>query len=331
MVKDYLGNVLSVGDTVAIINRTESNAFFIRGIIRGFVGGNSRTKADIETINTYHSKRIQVWPYKIINTQRRNEDYILLDSITVGKTEYVLGKLDSEKVDMWVTWAKDTEKDYFYWGHYFSEEAKAKKDLLDRATEALIPQIYNGAEKEKESSGDSAHKEGICPVCGGVITYGCFELVDEGGVYFWDCGTCGASGREGYDLVFDGSHYDVTLGDAVTKLDDIPAGHIAVMTVDSKTIQTLTPMLQCESLDYGANRICKNELLFSKTVEIGYGYSAELRVTAGSDGDPLNVNVWLLHDNELEYDYDGRDAILGTWTLENADGTKLLLVVKEGE
>lgn len=262
--------------------------------------------------------------------KRRNKDYILLDSITVGKTEFVLGKLDNEKVDMWVTWAKNSEND-FDWGHYFSNESKAKKDLLDRAAEALIPQIHNGAEKEKETSDESAHKEGICPVCGGIITYGSFELVDEGGMYFWDCGSCGASGREGYDLVFDGSHYGVTLGDAVTKLDDIPAGHIAVMTVDSKTIQTLTPMLQCQSLDYGANRICKNELLFSKTVDIGYGYSAELRVTASDDGDPLNVNVWLLHDDKLDYDYDGEDAILGTWVLANENNDKFLLVVKEGE
>ena len=186
------------------------------------------------------------------------------------------------------------------------------------------------ADASVEVSQEPIYKEGVCPVCGGIILYGSFDLVDEGGVYHWDCGSCGASGREGYDLVWDGCHYDVELADG-TKFDDIPGGHISVMTIDSKTVQTLTPMIQCQSLDYGANRICKNELLFTKTVEIGYGYSAELRVTAGSNGDPLNVNVWLLRDDELVYDYDGEDAILGTWVLENEDGEKFLLVVKEGE
>lgn len=171
------------------------------------------------------------------------------------------------------------------------------------------------------------YQEGICPVCGGSICYGSFDLVDEGGTYDWTCSSCGASGREGYDLVFDGSHYDVELADG-TPLDDIPAGCIAVMTIDAKTIQELTPMIQCSSLDYSANRICRDEVLFSETVEFGYGYSAELRVTAGSNGDPLCVNVWLLRDDEIVADYDSEDTITGTWTMEGDDDDKLVLIVK---
>ena len=62
--------------------------------------------------------------------------------------------------------------------------------------------------------------EGICPVCGNHIAYGSFELQDEGGVYDWSCLCCGASGKEGYDLVFD-SHYDVRTkaGDKVELFD----------------------------------------------------------------------------------------------------------------
>ena len=63
-----------------------------------------------------------------------------------------------------------------------------------------------------------ACKEGVCPLCGGSVSYGSFELVDEGGTYDWDCSGCGATGKEGYDLVFDGRHYDVCRADG-TKVD----------------------------------------------------------------------------------------------------------------
>ena len=55
--------------------------------------------------------------------------------------------------------------------------------------------------------------EGICPVCGAKFDYGCFDLVDEGGIYDWECPRCGATGKEGYDLIFDGNQYDVKLAD----------------------------------------------------------------------------------------------------------------------
>lgn len=58
-----------------------------------------------------------------------------------------------------------------------------------------------------------ACKEGVCPLCEGGIVYGSFNLVDEGGTYDWTCSVCNATGKEGYDLVFDGHHYDVCRAD----------------------------------------------------------------------------------------------------------------------
>ena len=66
---------------------------------------------------------------------RINEGYIITDSIQVGETEFVLGKLDS-KIPMYVTWACKGGDNY-YWGHYFSDPLEAKQDLLDRANEEL--------------------------------------------------------------------------------------------------------------------------------------------------------------------------------------------------
>lgn len=63
---------------------------------------------------------------------------------------------------------------------------------------------------------------GICPLCGGSVEYGERESMDEGGVYFWTCPSCGATGREGYNEVFDGHHYNVRDkdGQAIPGRDD---------------------------------------------------------------------------------------------------------------
>lgn len=53
------------------------------------------------------------------------------------------------------------------------------------------------------------HQKGICPICGEDIEYGDFEMHDEGATYDWECPKCGATGKEGYDLTFDGNHYNV--------------------------------------------------------------------------------------------------------------------------
>lgn len=61
---------------------------------------------------------------------------------------------------------------------------------------------------EKPSHAD---REGICPVCGSILEdYDAHEILDEGGVIPWTCRNCGATGKEGYDRVFD-RHYNVCL------------------------------------------------------------------------------------------------------------------------
>lgn len=70
---------------------------------------------------------------------RINEGYVITDSIQVGETEFVLGKLD-HKIPMYVTWACKGGDNY-YWGHYFSDPLEAKVDLLGRAGQELEYQI----------------------------------------------------------------------------------------------------------------------------------------------------------------------------------------------
>ena len=55
-------------------------------------------------------------------------------------------------------------------------------------------------------------KSGICPLCGSELEYGEDIPLDDGGVYEWTCPACGATGKEGYDKVFD-RHYNVCDGD----------------------------------------------------------------------------------------------------------------------
>ena len=74
---------------------------------------------------------------------RFNEGYVITDSIHVGETEFVFGKLDS-KIPMYVTWACKGGNNY-YWGHYFSDPMEAKKDLLTRAGEELEYQMERRA------------------------------------------------------------------------------------------------------------------------------------------------------------------------------------------
>ena len=75
--------------------------------------------------------------------KRINEGYVITDSIHVGETEFVFGKLDSN-IPMYVTWAcKDG--DNYYWGHYFRDPLEAKKDLVDRAGEEVEFQMRRRA------------------------------------------------------------------------------------------------------------------------------------------------------------------------------------------
>lgn len=57
-----------------------------------------------------------------------------------------------------------------------------------------------------------ADEEGVCPICGGTdLDYGNDTPTDDGGLIDWTCPDCGATGKEGYDKVFD-RHYCVVEG-----------------------------------------------------------------------------------------------------------------------
>ncbi len=66
---------------------------------------------------------------------RINANYIIVDSIHAGDSEFVLG-VHSEKPDTFVTWKCDRGSDY-YWGHYHNDLVKAQKDLAERALEEI--------------------------------------------------------------------------------------------------------------------------------------------------------------------------------------------------
>ena len=87
---------------------------------------------------------------------RINEGYVITDSIHVGETEFVFGKLDS-MIPMYVTWACKGGNNY-YWGHYFSDPMEAKKDLLARAGEELEYQMERRA-KTAEKQPKEQEKE----------------------------------------------------------------------------------------------------------------------------------------------------------------------------
>jgi rubredoxin len=105
----------------------------------------------------------------------------------------------------------DTAPDYNWW-HCPSCNATGKegKDYVDGDA------VFDGEHYDVyDGNGDPIdiqpplHQEGICPVCGEDIEYGDFEMHDEGATYDWECPKCGATGKEGYDLTFDGNHYNV--------------------------------------------------------------------------------------------------------------------------
>lgn len=81
---------------------------------------------------------------------RKNQGYIITDSVRIGNAEFVAGELAAVP-DSYVTWECKNGEDYF-WGHYFSDRLAAKRDLLERAGHELQYQerMRKKAAKEKE-------------------------------------------------------------------------------------------------------------------------------------------------------------------------------------
>lgn len=97
----------------------------------------------------------------------------------------------------------------FYAAGKINEIVSICKALADLETTVLADYIHRSSTGIEDPNAD---KEGICPICGGELEYGCDEPVDEGGYYDWTCPSCGATGKEGYIKVFY-QHYDVYDGD----------------------------------------------------------------------------------------------------------------------
>lgn len=48
----------------------------------------------------------------------------------------------------------------------------------------------------------------VCPLCGGSLHYGAYEITDELRTQDWTCEECGATGKEAYRMIFD-CHFHV--------------------------------------------------------------------------------------------------------------------------
>ncbi len=99
-------------------------------------------------------------------------------------------------------------------GGFFAEGALQEivdvcQQLAALDTNILVDYIRRGSLDMKAPGAEEA---GVCPVCGGKLEYVDTIRSDNGGFAVWTCPDCGATGKEGYDEVFD-QHYDVRDGD----------------------------------------------------------------------------------------------------------------------
>ena len=97
----------------------------------------------------------------------------------------------------------------FVAGEKVREIVSVCKQLADLDLNVLLAYIRHTDMGVQAPSGD---EEGVCPICGGTdLDYGGDTPADDGGLIDWRCPDCGATGKEGYDKVFD-RHYCVVRG-----------------------------------------------------------------------------------------------------------------------
>lgn len=77
-----------------------------------------------------------------------NAGYIFTSSVHIGESEFVLG-VSTKVPGQFVTWKCTGGNDY-YWGHYFSDQFAAEKDLVARAQEE-IKFLEERPEKQKQT------------------------------------------------------------------------------------------------------------------------------------------------------------------------------------
>lgn len=75
---------------------------------------------------------------------RINAGYRIINAISVGNKEYVLG-IHCEVPNQFVTWECKNGTDYF-WGHYLNTSLKAIKDLCER----VMGEVQYLEQKEKD-------------------------------------------------------------------------------------------------------------------------------------------------------------------------------------
>ena len=78
--------------------------------------------------------------------ERINAGYTIIQSVTVGDTEFVLGE-NRKAPDPYVTWCCDGGTNY-NWGRYFGSYHRARTNLFERALEMAGSRYreYAGAE-----------------------------------------------------------------------------------------------------------------------------------------------------------------------------------------
>lgn len=77
--------------------------------------------------------------------QKRNQGYVLSDSITIGESTFVLG-YNPKAPSPYVTWVAGYNDGYYY-GHYFTSEEDARKDLFKRAISEIPEETKNNLVK----------------------------------------------------------------------------------------------------------------------------------------------------------------------------------------
>ena len=86
-----------------------------------------------------------------------NEGYKIINAISIGHTEFVLG-VNVKHPDMFVTWECKGKTDYF-WGHYYDNELKATKDLCQRVMdETLYLEHREQKQKTIHTAPDSGYR-----------------------------------------------------------------------------------------------------------------------------------------------------------------------------
>ena len=86
-------------------------------------------------------------------TERKNVNYVIINSIQVGELEYVLGK--HETAEKYVTW--QYYNGAYYYGHYINDYKTAKIDLYTRVIDEMeyLKRKYNNLIKELQGQEDT--------------------------------------------------------------------------------------------------------------------------------------------------------------------------------